>query len=216
MKGSIKKRGNTWTYTVDIGRDPLTGKRRQKMKGGFLRQKDAQAALRKFLVDIDELGYVEPSKEILSSYLENWFTSHYQKRIKDTTISSRRYLMDKHLIKENPFANKELSKIATEDIDALYNLKLEEGYSTSTIRKIHQMLNQAFNQAIKWKKVANNPVINADPPKVKKGEIRIWSFEEIHTFFTSLQRRTALFNFPTSYSYWNEKRRNFRTKMERY
>lgn len=182
MKGSIKKRGNTWTYTVDTGRDPLTGKRRQKTKGGFARQKDAQAALRKLLVEIDENGYVEPSKEIFSSYLKNWFTSHYQKRIKDTTESNRKYLMDKHLIEENPFANKELSKITTEDIDSFYNLKLDEGYSTSYIRKMHQMLHQAFNQAVKWKKISNNPVINADPPSVKKEEMTIWSFEEIDTF----------------------------------
>ena len=181
MKGSVKKRGNTWTYTVDIGRDPLTGRRKQKVKGGFTRQKDAQAALRKILTELDENRYVEPSKETFSSYLENWFT-HYQKRIKDTTVSSRKYLMDKHLIKENPFSNKELAKITTQDIDAFYNLKLEQGYSTSTIRKIHQMLNQSFNQAIKWGKIPNNPVINADPPSVKKEEMKIWSFDEIHLF----------------------------------
>ncbi|MCG3056090.1 phage integrase SAM-like domain-containing protein, partial [Escherichia coli] len=90
--------------------------------------------------------------------------------------------MDKHLIKENPFSNKELAKITTQDIDAFYNLKLEQGYSTSTIRKIHQMLNQSFNQAIKWGKLPNNPVINADPPSVKKEEMKIWSFDEIHLF----------------------------------
>jgi hypothetical protein len=28
MRGSIKKRGNTYTYVVDIGPDPATGKRR--------------------------------------------------------------------------------------------------------------------------------------------------------------------------------------------
>ncbi|WP_370014643.1 tyrosine-type recombinase/integrase [Peribacillus sp. B2I2] len=114
--------------------------------------------------------------------MEFWFTSHYQKRIKETTASSRKYLMDKHLIRENPFANKPLSKITTEDIDAFYNLKLDEEYSTSTIRKLHQLLNQAFGQAVKWKKISFNPVINADPPSVKKEEMKIWSFDEIDSF----------------------------------
>jgi Arm DNA-binding domain len=35
MRGSIKKRGSTYTYVVDIGPDPATGKRRQRTKGGF-------------------------------------------------------------------------------------------------------------------------------------------------------------------------------------
>ncbi|MGE6609344.1 tyrosine-type recombinase/integrase [Peribacillus sp. NPDC076916] len=182
MKGTVKQRGNTWTYIMDIGRDPITGKRRQKTKGGFSRKKDAQAALRKIQTELDEDRFVDPSKESFSSYMEFWFTSHYQKRIKETTASSRKYLMDKHLIRENPFANKMLSKITTEDIDAFYNLKLDEEYSTSTIRKLHQLLNQSFGQAVKWKKISFNPVINADPPSVKKEEMKIWSFDEIDSF----------------------------------
>ena len=182
MSGTVKQRGNTWSYITDIGRDPITGKRRQKTKGGFSRKKDAQAALRKIQTELDEERFVDPSKESFSTYMEFWFTSHYQKRIKETTASSRKYLMDKHLIRENPFANKMLSKITTEDIDAFYNLKLDEEYSTSTIRKLHQLLNQAFGQAVKWKKISFNPVINADPPSVKKEEMKIWSFDEIDWF----------------------------------
>ena len=50
MKGNgPDKRGKTYQYVVDIGRDPITGKRKQKTKGGFKRQKDAQAALNKVL-----------------------------------------------------------------------------------------------------------------------------------------------------------------------
>lgn len=30
MKGYFRKRGEKWSFTIDIGRDPLTGKRKQK------------------------------------------------------------------------------------------------------------------------------------------------------------------------------------------
>ncbi|WP_221880302.1 hypothetical protein [Cytobacillus firmus] len=56
--------------------------------------------------------------------------------------------MEKHLIKENPFSNKPLSEIKTEDIDALYNLKISEEYSSSYIRKLHQMLKQAIRHTV--------------------------------------------------------------------
>ena len=134
------------------------------------------------LNEIDVQGYIEPSKEVFSSFIESWFTSHYEKRIKVTTAANIQSLINKHLIRENPFADKPLSKITTEDIDAFYNLKIDEEYSSSYIRKMHQILNQAFNQAVKWKRIKYNPVIDADPPAVTKEEMKIWSYEEINTF----------------------------------
>jgi hypothetical protein len=45
MRGSVYKRGSTWTWHVDIGIDPVTGKRRQQTKGGFKTKRECQAAL---------------------------------------------------------------------------------------------------------------------------------------------------------------------------
>lgn len=182
MKGSVVKRGDTYTYIVDVGKDSITGKRKQKTKGGFRRKKDAEAALRKILSEIDENKYIEPSNEIFSSFIEHWFTTYYQKRIKPTTIAARRSLLEVHLIKENPFSHKPLSKITTEDLDAFYSLKIDGEYSTSTIRKMHQLLNQAFQQAVKWKKISANPVAESTPPSVKSEEMKIWSLDEINSF----------------------------------
>lgn len=106
MRGSVKKRGNVYQYIVDVGRDPFTGKRKQKTKGSFKRKKDAQAALNKVLNEIDVQGYIEPSKEIFSSLIKSWFISHYEKRIKETTAANIQSLINKHLIRENPFADK--------------------------------------------------------------------------------------------------------------
>lgn len=32
MKGSFRKRGNTWSFTIDVGIDPMTGKRKENKK----------------------------------------------------------------------------------------------------------------------------------------------------------------------------------------
>ncbi|MFR9297176.1 MAG: Arm DNA-binding domain-containing protein [Aedoeadaptatus pacaensis] len=39
-----KKPSGKWAYKIDIGKNPLTGKRQQKEKGGFARAKDAKIA----------------------------------------------------------------------------------------------------------------------------------------------------------------------------
>lgn len=43
MQGRVFRRGNGWSYTVDVGMDPATGRRRQRMKGGFATSKAAEA-----------------------------------------------------------------------------------------------------------------------------------------------------------------------------
>jgi hypothetical protein len=44
MRGGTRKRGDTWTWFFDAV-DPVTGKRRQRSKGGFRTKREAQAAL---------------------------------------------------------------------------------------------------------------------------------------------------------------------------
>ena len=44
MRGSVRKRGSTYTWYLDVP-DPVTGKRRQRSKGGFRTKKECQAAL---------------------------------------------------------------------------------------------------------------------------------------------------------------------------
>lgn len=39
MRGAIYKRGSTWTWHFDIDPDPLTGRRRQRTKGGYQTKK---------------------------------------------------------------------------------------------------------------------------------------------------------------------------------
>ena len=45
MRGTVVKRGRTWSYVVDVGRDPVTGRRRQRWRGGFASKRDAEHAL---------------------------------------------------------------------------------------------------------------------------------------------------------------------------
>ncbi|BDG48341.1 Arm DNA-binding domain-containing protein [Parageobacillus sp. KH3-4] len=64
MRGSVKKDKKTGKYyfVIDIGKDPLTGKRKQKKKRGFKTKKEAEKALAALLNELNEGTYIEPSK----------------------------------------------------------------------------------------------------------------------------------------------------------
>ena len=51
--------------------------------------------------------------------------------------------------------------------------------SPSTIREIHKLLRNAFNQAVKWEIMARNPVQNATVPKAEKHERDIWDAQTL-------------------------------------
>jgi hypothetical protein len=69
MRGSTRKRGSTWTAYWDLPPDVETGDRRQKSKGGFRRQKDAERFLATVVTSVHEGTYSEPSKAPLAAYM---------------------------------------------------------------------------------------------------------------------------------------------------
>jgi hypothetical protein len=73
MRGSIRKRGSTYTYWLDIGPDPATGKRRQRTKGGFRTKRECQAALNEAIAGVQDGTFVEPSRRTVRSFVvEEW------------------------------------------------------------------------------------------------------------------------------------------------
>ena len=51
-RGSVRRKDNGWSYRVDLGPDPATGKRRQLAKQGFRTRKEAETALGALLTSI--------------------------------------------------------------------------------------------------------------------------------------------------------------------
>ena len=62
MRGSVRKRGTTWTWYLDAPPDPVTGKRRQASKGGFRTKREAQQALNEALARLRDGTFVQPSQ----------------------------------------------------------------------------------------------------------------------------------------------------------
>ncbi len=54
-----------------------------------------------------------------------------------------------------------------------------EYLTASTVRSIHKLLNNAFNQAVKWELMARNPVSHATLPKVEPKHRDIWTAETL-------------------------------------
>jgi hypothetical protein len=60
---------------VDVGRDPETGKRRQKWHQGYSTKRAAEAALTDVLSRLGRGEYVEPSRETIATFLDEWLAA---------------------------------------------------------------------------------------------------------------------------------------------
>src|SRR5713226_7879400 len=78
MQGAIwkrtGKRGVSYTARVDLGTDPVTGKRRQRAET-FRTRKEAEAALAKWVTDIDRGLVVDSANLTVAEYLDKWLGS---------------------------------------------------------------------------------------------------------------------------------------------
>jgi Arm DNA-binding domain len=64
---------STYTYWLDIERDPVTGRRRQRTKGGFRPKRECQAALNVAISAVQGGTFVEPSRRTVRSFLvDEW------------------------------------------------------------------------------------------------------------------------------------------------
>src|SRR4051794_2114011 len=73
MTGSLKKRTeSTWSIILYLGRDPVTGKKKQKWVTVHGNKKDAQRELNRLVNQLNTGAYVEASRDTLATFLNKW------------------------------------------------------------------------------------------------------------------------------------------------
>src|SRR3954467_8254937 len=89
MRGHVHKRGATWTYVVDVGRDAATGRRKQQTKGGFRTKKDAEHALGEVMRSLADGTHVARDPQTLAEWFERWLETMVPK-VRPSTLRDYR------------------------------------------------------------------------------------------------------------------------------
>ncbi|MBG9589523.1 site-specific integrase [Cytobacillus firmus] len=184
VSGSIGKGKTSWHYVIELGRD-MNGKRKQKRKRGFKTKKEAQKALTEAIHAMNNGSYVEPTKMLMSEYLEDWLENK-QIHVKKSTYQKYYWLVNSHI---KPFIGYiSLSKLTGLHIQQLYrSLATEKKLSNENIRNVHKVLNNALKQAVKLELIPKNVASVVEPPKATKNEIKVWDVHEVQQFLKVTQ-----------------------------
>lgn len=190
MRGYIRKRAkrkNSWSVTVDLGKDPSTGKRKQKYFTVEGSKKDAEKFLTQILRDLDTGRYMDPAKMTTGEFLETRIENHGI-NVKATTKENYESIIRTHLIPE--LGNIPLSKLNPIHIQSLYAKKLQKGHadgkdgglSTRMLRYMHSLLNESLSYAVSIKLIPENPAKNVKPVRVLQKEIACLTPEQVKAF----------------------------------
>ena len=98
MRGSVRKRGSTWTWYLDVDPNPLTGRRRQQTKGGFKTRKECEAALRQAIADQHDGTLAEPSQRTIASFLVDEWLPAVQPNLRPSTWANYRTNTNAHVV----------------------------------------------------------------------------------------------------------------------
>jgi integrase len=124
MKGSVFKRGTTWTYSFDGEKHPLTGERQQIRKSGFETEDDAWEAMEQAQAEVATETYVKPSRAKVTDFFERWFP-HVRITTEPTTAANYERLARAYVL---PWIGKRpMQEIVPSVIAALYEHLLREG-----------------------------------------------------------------------------------------
>lgn len=202
MKGRVFQRavgrGKPWSYSVDLPRS-ATGKRKQRLKGGFRTKADAEAGLAKLLVEAEQGTSVDPSRTTVAEYLRGWLADTAPS-LRPSTAELYRGAVDNWIVPR--IGGLRLQDLGPQHLQGLYGELLESGrtdgaggLSPRSVRLAHQVLHSSLDRAVDWRLIARNPANSKlDLPRMARTEMKTWTSEQARAFLaaTSEDRLRAL------------------------
>jgi integrase len=193
MRGTIKQRAKgSWTIILDIGRDPATGKRKQKWETVRGTKREAERRLAELQHQLNTGEHVQSAKGTLGDFLERWLRDYAWPNLSPETAQVYDIIIHKHLIPA--LGRLELTKVTPEVLQAYYAKALKEGrrdgrggLSPRTVRHHHTTLHTALAHAVKWRLLARNPVDAVDAPRYQKKEMRTFDQPSMAAFLDAIK-----------------------------
>ncbi|ALY08091.1 putative integrase [Bacillus phage vB_BhaS-171] len=174
----FRKKETGWSFTIDVGRDPLTGKRKQLTRSGF--KKKAEAA-----EEAARLKKEFKTKQVTSITFEKLYDLWNQSaEVKDSTMSQRDYIVKAHIL---PYFNKKkVEKVKPLDVQNFIQWLKDKGLKQNSIVNVRGFLVAILNKAVDLELIEKNPALNIKVKK-EKSKKAAWKVDEAKEFLEYCQ-----------------------------
>ncbi|MFS7001936.1 Arm DNA-binding domain-containing protein [Carnobacterium maltaromaticum] len=156
-------KGEKWLFKMDVGINPLTGKKKRTTRRGFKTKKEAQIASASLLQDINNGTLINESKILFEDFIDKWFEHYKLTGVKNSTLANRKTTSIpnlKRLLGKYP-----ISKIGMVEYQNMLNTLFDEDYADNTIIAIDVVAKLIFKYAVQLKYIKESPTLYAIVPK---------------------------------------------------
>lgn len=192
LNGSVRKKGATWSYRIDMGK--IDGKRKQIERSGYKTEKEANTALSEALNDYNKTGaFIENKKVTFQEVYKEFMESEAPNTRKFATIVRYKSLYSNHF---EEFAPRYIFQITEKSIQEFINSKCET-HSDEYVRSLYNFCLVIFNYAVTKKYLRSSPMTNVHPPQSYRayGDIKTYTKEEL----TKMEERFKSTNLLTAF-----------------
>jgi integrase len=172
----IYKRGKRWRVIVYAGRDPITGRKRQKSVSVATRAEAKQAEAR-LITEVGVGQHRATSNRTVAELLDRWLEWRQSVRpISPTTVATYRGYIDRAI--RPTLGQLPLGRLDAATLDAFYaHLRKQGGkggrpMAASSVHQVHAVLSGALNRAVVWGWIASNPARLASPPSIERADMQ--------------------------------------------
>ncbi len=139
-------------------------------------KKEVRRKLRQALKDRDE-GIIPPSKMTIGNLLDEWL-EEMRGEVSERTYLNREGMVRLHI--KPTIGTTKLASLTPDDVRGLYRRKLAQGMASSSVKRIHVVLNQAFRYAVRSKYIHANPLDDVKPPTVRTRDMDVLTPEQVN------------------------------------
>jgi integrase len=190
VRRHIRKRSGKRPYEARIEEGWTPGPdgrpRRRQRSRSFRTLREAERWVRDQLNDLQDGSYIEPSREKLGTYLQEWLAA-IRPNIRPSAWASFESHVRIYLVPQ--LGHLQVQQLTATDVDLMTaRLLSAEGrgnrrpLSPTTVRRILATLNSAMNYAVRKRKLDRNPVTAADRPRAARIEMKTWTADELGRF----------------------------------
>lgn len=155
------KKGFTYTYCIEAGRNPATGKRWRVTKSGFKTAKEARAAAQPILNKLLLGENIIESDITFGEYAEQWLNEHKQ-QVKAATIANSKECLK---IANRYFADTKMKNITKYMYQQFIN-DYAKNKKRATVLARHAIIKNIFKSAYKYNIIRVNPTIDIVMPNI--------------------------------------------------
>lgn len=160
----------------------------------YVYAKTQKELIDKLHLKIDEFRDAEltdNSNMTLGEWLDKWIDEYMTGTIRESTLDGYKTYIEKYI--KPALGNKQIAFITTAEIQKFYNnLKQNgriqnrniygQGLSDASVVRIHCMLHEAMDMAVKEHLISKNPTNGTTVPKIVKKEMQVLTDEQLDTF----------------------------------